>query len=89
MDRDKVKIKGRGWNKSFKISRDKYDAVSTVILKVLSDKPLRFSEVENEVKKQLTTFEGSVGWYTISILRELETQGKIKRIKGRTVTYLK
>lgn len=89
MNSDKVKIKGRGWNKSFKISRDKYDAVSEAILKVLSKEPIRFSDLENGVKKQLPDFEGSVGWYTISVLRELETQGKIKRILGRNVTYSK
>lgn len=89
MDSDKVKIKGSGWNRSFKISRDKYDAISEAILKVLSDKPMRFSDLESKVKKQLPVFEGSVGWYTISVLRELEAQGKIKRIKGRNVTYSK
>jgi hypothetical protein len=42
----------------------------------------------NRVAKAVPGFEGSVGWYTISCVRDLEVQGKVTR-HARPVLYSK
>lgn len=85
---DKKEIKGKGWSRKLSISQDKYSDISKAIMKTLST-PMRFTEVVNGVRKLLPEFKGSVDWYTITVLRDLETKGKIIRKKGNTTTYLK
>jgi DNA-binding HxlR family transcriptional regulator len=85
----KKKIRGKGWKKSIKVAQDKYDVISKAILKVLTKKPMRFSELVAKVKKQVPGFPGSVSWYTVTTLRDLESIGKVIRTKGKPVTYQK
>lgn len=87
-DNARTPIRGAGWKKKSTIATDKYEAVSEAILASLGADPIRFTDLVERVAKRLTNFEGSVGWYTISCVRELEVQGKITR-HTRPVLYSK
>ena len=83
----KKSIRGKGWKRPINIPLDKYQVVSKAILKTLTSKPMRFSELAAKVKKGMPAFSGSVSWYTVSALRALENEGKVVRTKGKVVTY--
>src|SRR4051794_17594854 len=83
------KVRGKNWKRSIKIDDKKFKTVSAAILKSLKSTPMRFTEVVNSVKKRLKKFAGSIDWYTIVTLRELESQKKVKRHKKKPVVYSK
>lgn len=88
----RVPIRGKGWKRTRTIDAEKYAAVSRAILGALGPSPIAFGELVERVGKRLAGFSGSVPWYTMSCLRELEVRGEIERRRGpvryarRTIT---
>ena len=79
-----------------KIDSSIYDPFKTAILQSLKgSKGKTFSELTDEVvkniKKKFPAFKGSIPWYTISILRDLETRGIVENFveKGKKFNRLK
>jgi hypothetical protein len=72
-------IRGKGWKKKSTIATDKYEKIAKAILGSLTKNPVTFSELVKRVDARLKDFDGSIPWYTVSCLRELETQGKVTR----------
>lgn len=89
MERKTKSVKGKGWKKAMNISADKYDIVSKAILKVITKEPVRFTELVEKAEKTVKNFQGSFGWYSVSVLRQLEREGKIIRDVGKVVKYRK
>jgi hypothetical protein len=83
----RTKIRAAHWKRAKTIATDKFEAVSRAILKTLPKKGMRWGSLVDRVERQLPKFDGSVSWYTISCLRELETQGKVRREPGPPVLY--
>jgi hypothetical protein len=74
-------IRGKRWKRSLTIADEKYRVISEAVLDVLGSEPIRYSDVAVGVKKRVQNFSGSIEWYTITVLRELESQGKVVRLK--------
>ena len=72
-------VRGRGWSKRSTVDADKFDRVADAIRDTLATEPIRFSELTRRVEAKLRGFEGSVPWYTLTCLRELEVRGEVTR----------
>lgn len=83
----KSTIRGAGWKRAIKIDEEKFQAISTAILASLDTKPVKFYDLVRKVEAKLRNFPGSVAWYSVTTLRELETQGKVIRTVGKPTTY--
>ena len=84
----RTEIRGRSWKKSRSVATEKFDAVSRAVLASLTSEPIRFSDLVERVRAKLPGFEGSVSWYTITSVRELEMRGDVLRHE-RPVLYSK
>ena len=78
----RTRIRGNGWKKVSSISTDKFETISQAILLSLRKEPITFSELVVRVTTKARGFSGSIPWYTITCLRELEVRGKVKRHKA-------
>jgi len=79
-----------------KIDSSIYEPIKAAILQSLKgSKGKIFGELTDDVvknmKKRSPSFKGSIPWYTISILRDLETRGVVENFveKGRKFNRLK
>ena len=63
------------------IDKVKYDAVSAAILDSIREDPgLTFEELLVTIEDRLkASFEGSIGWYTVTVKLDLEARGLIAR----------
>ena len=68
------------------ISKTKYDLMRSAIEAALTNEDeLTFIELTNKVRKSLTgSFDGSIEWYLVTVKLDMEAQGIIERIPGRT-----
>ena len=79
-----------------KIDSSIYEPFKSAILESLKgSKGKTFSELTDDVikiiKKKFSEFKGSIPWYTISVLRDLETRGAVDNFieKGKKLNRLK
>ncbi|MFT5196743.1 MAG: hypothetical protein ACI9EW_002856 [Cellvibrionaceae bacterium] len=72
--------------KGVNIAQWKYEMVRDAILAVLNEhETFPFKRLTDEVGRRLDdSFEGSVGWYTISVKLDLEARGQIERIPNKS-----
>jgi hypothetical protein len=82
--------------REMKIDVAVYDPFKAAILQSLKgSKGKAFTELTDDVvkiiKKKVPGFKGSIPWYTISILRDLETRGIAESVteKGKKLNRLK
>ena len=79
-----------------KIDSSIYEPFKSAILQSLKgSKGKAFTELSDDVikiiKKKFSGFKGSIPWYTISVLRDLETRGIVDNFieKGKKLNRLK
>ena len=79
-----------------KIDSSIYEPFKAAILQSLKgSKGKAFTELSDDVikiiKKKFSEFKGSIPWYTISVLRDLETRGVVDNFieKGKKLNRLK
>jgi hypothetical protein len=81
-------IRGKGWKKVSTIDSTKFELIAGAILVTLTSEPITFTEVVKRVEAHVKPFDGSVGWFTISCLRELEVRGQVCK-QQKPVRYSK
>ena len=72
-------VRGKPWTARKSIDTAKFDAIAGAILASLEAKPIAFGELSARVERLLPRFDGSVSWYTITCVRELEVRGQVVR----------
>lgn len=79
-----------------KIDAAIYDPFKAAILQSLKGSSGKtFTDLTDDVvktiKKKFSSFKGSIPWYTISVLRDLETRGLVENfvVKGKKFNRLK
>jgi hypothetical protein len=93
---DKVEILNPNTGRILKIDKKVYDLFSNAIYHTLhGKKELTYTEIVNGVvecfKNQKTKFEGSVGWYAVSVKHDMHAKGVIEVFteKGKKLHRLK
>lgn len=83
-------------NRELKIDSTIYEPFKSAILQSLKGSHGKtFSDLTDDVvkiiKMKLSEFKGSIPWYTISVLRDLETRGVVDNFieKGKKMNRLK
>ena len=68
------------------IDKGKYDMVRKAIEETLQAQPgITFSGLTDAVGERIgDVFEGSVGWYVVSVKLDLEARGVLERVDGRS-----
>jgi hypothetical protein len=84
----RTSIRGKGWKRSPTIATEKYAVISKAIVSSLTRAPITFSELVRLVSDHVKNFKGSIPWYTICCLRELEIQGRVVKLP-KPVLYAK
>jgi hypothetical protein len=66
------------------IDKEKYDTIRDVIIGLLKHKgEMSFKELMGAVETQLERdFDGSVGWYFVTVKLDLEARGILTRVAG-------
>ena len=82
--------------REMRIDSSVYESFRAAILQSLKgNKGKIFTDLTNDVvkniKKKSPLFKGSISWYTISVLRDLETRGLVESFveKGKKMNRLK
>jgi hypothetical protein len=55
----------------------------------LTKTPMKFTELVTRVKAKVRGFSGSIPWYTVTCLRELEVRGRVTRHKAPVLYSLR
>ena len=73
------------------IDKGKYDMVRQAIEETLQEQPgITFSGLTDTVGEQIgDVFDGSVGWYVVSVKLDLEARGVVERVDGRSPQRLR
>ncbi len=73
------------------IDKGKYDMVRQAIEETLQEQPgITFSGLTDAVGERIgDVFDGSVGWYVVSVKLDLEARGVVERIDGRSPQRLR
>lgn len=73
------------------IDKGKYGMVREAIEEILKAQPgITFSELTEEVGRRIgEVFDGSVGWYVVSVKLDLEARGVLERVDGRSPQRLR
>ena len=73
------------------IDKGKYEMVREAIEETLKAQPgITFSALTEEVGRQIgEVFDGSVGWYVVSVKLDLEARGVLERVDGRSPQRLR
>src|SRR5262245_58157685 len=79
-------VRGKGWKRATTIDTKKYEVIARAIMSSLTTTPIAFSDLVKRVGAKLDSFDGSVPWYTLSCLRELEIRGRVQKHQ-RPVRY--
>ena len=68
------------------IDRDKYELIRQAILASLAQRgEIPFGELTEAVAANLAhPFDGSIGWYTVTVKLDLEARGVIQRVPDRS-----
>lgn len=92
----KTVITNPGTKRQIKIDTTIYEPIKAAILNSLKgSKGKIFTDLADDVvitiRKTVPQFKGSVSWYTISVLRDLETRGVVDNYieKGKKFNKLK
>ena len=74
----KITLTNSRTKRRMQIAGDKHLAMAQAIRSALArSKSLTYTELLKAVKKNLHAFPGSVGWYLISVIRNMESDGKV------------
>ena len=70
------------------IAAEKHAMMSQAIGRALAaGKSLTYTDLLKAVKKNLRAFPGSIGWYLISVIRNMESDGKVLCTMARRRPY--
>ena len=86
--RSRTRIRGKGWKRATTIATAKYEVIARAIMASLTREPITFADLAKRVDSRLKDFDGSIPWYTLTCLRELEVRRKVTRSR-KPVLYSK